>query len=78
MKATVFVVYFQISIQYLEVICVYNKISFGRPINYDEWLLLIKNRLIIFDSGMHAGNKRPYSMWRATNSIWETMIIDSF
>jgi hypothetical protein len=57
---------------------IYTKISFGKPINYDDWLLLIKNGLVIFDSGMHAGNKRPYSMWRATNAIWETMIIDSY
>lgn len=66
---------------------VYDTICFGRPMNYDEWLTLVKKGIVFFDSGMYDGkvseeekklgkkdNKRPYSQWRANNSYWDSLI----
>ena len=54
---------------------VYYKISFGLPINYDTWINLVEDGIVFFDSGMYAGNKRPYSQWRANNTFWESIVV---
>lgn len=53
---------------------IYDKLSFGRPINYDLFLRLLRNKQIIFDSGMYKGNTRNYSIWRASNTVWNSLI----
>ncbi|WP_346675077.1 LlaMI family restriction endonuclease [Methanobrevibacter woesei] len=56
----------------------YDKICFGEPVNYDDWLDLIKEGIVFFDSGMHEGNKRPYSQWRANNKFWDSLITETY
>ena len=57
---------------------VYQKICFGRPVNFDEWLGLVKKGIVFFDSGMYEGNKRPYSQWRANNDFWDSLIYETY
>lgn len=57
---------------------VYTKICFGKPMNYDEWLRLVKKGIVFFDSGMYEGNVRPYSQWRANNDFWNSLIVDEY
>jgi len=57
---------------------VYTKIIFGEPINFKTWILGVKKGLIFFDSGMHVGNKRPYSEWRASNKYWVSLVTSSY
>lgn len=52
----------------------YCKICFGKPMNYNEWIILVKKGIVFFDSGMYEGNKRPYSQWRALNNFWDSLI----
>ena len=56
----------------------YDKICFGRPMNYDEWIELVKLGIVYFDSGMHQGNRRPYSQWRADNTFWNSLIEETY
>ena len=56
----------------------YCKICFGKPMNYDEWLELVKQGIVFFDSGMYQGNKRPYSQWRANNNFWDSLIEETY
>lgn len=56
----------------------YNKICFGKPVTYDEWIKLVKEGIVFFDSGMYEGNKRPYSQWRANNDFWNSLIIETY
>lgn len=57
---------------------VYDKICFGRPMDYDEWLKLVESGIVFFDSGMYEGNVRPYSQWRANNNFWDSLIVDTY
>lgn len=56
----------------------YVKICFGKPIDYDEWLRLVKKGVVFFDSGMYEGNVRPYSQWRANNNFWDSLIVETY
>ncbi|MCC9261177.1 MAG: LlaMI family restriction endonuclease, partial [Methanobrevibacter woesei] len=56
----------------------YNKICFGEPLNYDDWLDLVKEGIVFFDSGMYEGNNRPYSQWRANNKFWDSLITEIY
>ena len=56
---------------------IYTTIVFGDPINFETWINGVKKGLIFFDSGMYAGNPRPYSQWRANNNYWESLITDT-
>ncbi|MEA2016928.1 MAG: LlaMI family restriction endonuclease [Campylobacterota bacterium] len=56
----------------------YNSIHFGLPMTYDTWINLVKQGIVIFDSGMYQGNARPYAMWRAVNSFWDSLIVESY
>lgn len=53
----------------------YTEIVFGNPINYESWIKLVQSGEVFFDSGMYEGNDRPYSQWRANNSLWEKLIV---
>ncbi len=56
---------------------VYEKICFGLPMTFDNWITLVKRGIVFFDSGMYQGNKRPYSQWRANNNYWDSLIIET-
>jgi hypothetical protein len=57
----------------------YNKICFGKPFNYDHFIENIKNKLIIFDSGMYEGNSRNYSQFRSTKpDFWNSLIVEEY
>lgn len=56
----------------------YYKICFGNPFNYYDWIDLVKKGIVFFDSGMHQGNKRPYSQWRANNTYWNSLIVETY
>lgn len=56
----------------------YRKICFGSPITFENWIKLVENGIVYFDSGMYVGNKRPYSQWRADNNYWDSLIEDCF
>lgn len=53
----------------------YISICFGEPMNFENWLELVRKKIVFFDSGMYLGNKRNYSQWRAMNSYWEALIV---
>jgi hypothetical protein len=53
----------------------YNSIDFGRKFNYNSFIKGIKSADIFFDSGMHQGNSRNYSQWRANKNYWETLLL---
>ncbi len=55
---------------------VYDSIVFGKPINFDSWIELVKTGVVFFDSGMYQGNPRNYSQWRANNKFWDSLIVD--
>lgn len=57
---------------------VYYAIVFGEPINYENWIELVRKGDVFFDSGMYQGNPRPYSQWRATNTFWASLISDRY
>ena len=56
----------------------YYKICFGSPMNYKNWVKLVRSGTVFFDSGMHQGNNRPYQQWRATNGFWDSLIQESY
>lgn len=56
----------------------YQKICFGKPLNYENWLELVKTGVAFFDCGMYEGNPRPYQQWRANNHYWDSLIIEEY
>ena len=57
----------------------YNKICFGKPFNFDCFIKGIKDKTIIFDSGMYVGNTRNYSQFRSSNeTFWNELIIEEY
>lgn len=57
---------------------IYSSIGFGEPINYNSWINLVKSGVIYLDLGMYATNKRPYMTWRANNTYWDSMVIETY
>lgn len=57
---------------------IYTSIVFGDPIKFEKWLADIKLGKVYFDSGMHQGNSRNYSFWRAKNSYWQDLITETY
>ena len=58
---------------------VYTKICFGKPFNFSYFIENIKNKNIIFDSGMYSGNSRNYSHFRSISSnFWNKLIVEEF
>jgi len=55
----------------------YQKISFGKPFDFNYFIDCIKNKLIIFDSGMYDGNNRNYSQFRGSN-FWNDLIVEEY
>jgi len=56
----------------------YQYINFGDPINYNNWLELVRQGTVFFDSGMYQTNNRNYSSWRANNTLWESLITSRY
>ncbi|MBU4690327.1 LlaMI family restriction endonuclease [Mycoplasma sp. ES3157-GEN-MYC] len=56
----------------------YKEICFGGTFNFEQWIDLVTKGIVFFDSGMHQGNKRPYSQWRANNKYWDSLIIERY
>ena len=56
----------------------YCSIVFGEPMTFLNWIELVKQGIVFFDSGMYAGNSRPYSMWRASNIEWTKLGCEEF
>lgn len=54
---------------------VYNEIAFGAPMIYENWIMLVRQGIVFFDSGMYETNNRPYAMWRASNGYWNSLIV---
>ena len=55
---------------------IYREIVFGRPINYESWLGLVRQGIVYFDCGMYQTNPRPYAQWRANNNYWDSLILE--
>lgn len=51
------------------------EIGFGDPFTYEDFLDFIRKGDAYFDSGMHEGNPRLYSQWRAKKSFWHNRIV---
>lgn len=57
----------------------YENICFGKPFDFYYFVDNIKNRNIIFDSGMYQGNSRNYSQFRSSaNNFWNTLITEEY
>jgi hypothetical protein len=57
----------------------YDSICFGTPFNFDHFIKNIKEKNIIFDSGMYVGNRRNYSLFRSLyKNFWYNLIIDEY
>lgn len=52
----------------------YNQIAFGAPMIFENWIKLVEQGIVFFDSGMYEGNNRNYSQWRANNLHWDSLI----
>ena len=58
---------------------VYDKISFGKPFDFNYFVDGVKNRIIIFDSGMFEGNSRNYSQFRSSaKNFWNILITEEY
>jgi hypothetical protein len=57
--------------------CTYEKICFGKPFNFDYFIECIRNKKIYFDSGMHHGNPRNYSVFRGSY-FWDELITEEY
>jgi len=55
----------------------YKNICFGKPFTFEYFIECIKNKKIIFDSGMYQGNNRNYSQFRGYNFL-EDLIIEEY
>lgn len=57
----------------------YDKICFGKPFDFNHFVVNIKNRNIIFDSGMYQGNTRNYSHFRSSGkNFWNALITEEY
>jgi hypothetical protein len=55
----------------------YQKICFGKPFDFKYFIECIKNKKIIFDSGMYCGNNRNYSQFRGSY-FWNELITEEY
>ena len=55
----------------------YEKICFGKAFNFEYFIECIKNKKIIFDSGMYDGNSRNYSQFRGS-CFWNELITEEY
>jgi hypothetical protein len=55
----------------------YEEICFGKAFNFEYFIECIKNKKIIFDSGMYDGNCRNYSHFRGS-CFWKELITEEY
>ena len=55
----------------------YEKICFGKSFDFEHFIKCIKNKKIIFDSGMYDGNNRNYSQFRGSH-FWNELLIEEY
>jgi hypothetical protein len=55
----------------------YENIYFGRAFNFEYFIECLKNKKIIFDSGMYDGNNRNYSHFRGS-WFWNELITEEY
>ena len=55
----------------------YEKICFGKSFNFEYFIECIKNKKVIFDSGMYDGNSRNYSHFRGS-CFWNELITEEY
>lgn len=51
----------------------YTSLQFGRPINFELFIEMVRKGEIFCDCGMYDGNNRPYMTWRASSKIWDSL-----
>lgn len=57
----------------------YQTICFGKAFDYEFFVQNIKNKNIIFDSGMYTGNSRNYSQFRSrASNFWDALIVEVY
>jgi hypothetical protein len=56
----------------------YNSLYFCSRIDTELFMQKIKKQIIIFDSGMYAGNSRNYSHFRAGFEFWKSIMIEKY
>jgi hypothetical protein len=62
-----------------KVLNTYENICFGKSFDFNYFVDNIKNKNIIFDSGMYQGNSRNYSQFRSTvANFWNILIIEEY
>jgi len=57
---------------------VYENICFGKAFDFEYFIECIKNKKIIFDSGMYDGNSRNYSQFRGASCFWNELITEEY
>ena len=57
---------------------VYDKICFGKVIDFQFFKTGLETNKIILDSGMYQGNSRKYSQFRADKSLWYDLITEEY
>ena len=56
---------------------IYEQICFGKAFDFEYFIECIKNKKIIFDSGMYDVNSRNYSQFRGSN-FWNELITEEY
>ena len=51
----------------------YDRLQFGGPINFENFIQLFMHGTIYLDCGMHQVNPRPYMNFRASNELWNAL-----
>ncbi len=51
----------------------YDRLQFGGPINFENFIQLFIDGTIYLDCGMHQVNPRPYMNFRANNELWNSL-----
>ncbi len=56
----------------------YDKIIFGNPTPFEDWISWVRNGDVYFDGGMYEGNNRPYNQWRSPNKFWNSLAVQTY
>lgn len=57
---------------------IYDRICFGKVIDFQFFKRGLENNKIILDSGMYQGNSRNYSQFRASKSLWYDLLTEEY
>lgn len=55
---------------------IYDRIVFGKKIDFPIFISLVRSGKAFCDSGMHDGNNRPYLTWRANKNVWDELLVE--